>query len=498
MGLIRFAVEPATLLDDLPEAYRGYLTGSDGHVFVTRIEVQEAIIGCHRKTSESCKFHVAWPVTGFGRPVIATASLSEREQPYLLPLELARGKIVQLRNQAGEWELSGMTIPPDFVDSSRLAFRAFAKAASRQNQPEEATRLSNEALCHACAAAEILMIGYSSQTFLNRLQRFGSLPASIGCELHQAPPHPDADELFAAAFNSATVACAWEKIESKEKNYDWTYCDQQLDWCEKRKLLVKGGPLIDLGPHGLPSWLARGQHDRFYLEKLACDFVKMAISRYFGRIRIWEVATRLNSGGALSLSEEDILTLVVRVLDVARQLDEETQLLIRIDQPWGEYQARGQHRLSPMQLVDALLRSSVGLAGVNLELAVGYLPRGSAYRDLLDISRLIDMWSILGVPLHATLACPSSSDDDALASESWEVEPRMWDREIDETGQAEWIERILELLLAKQSISSVSLAHFSDGDSHTFPQAGLLRADGTPKAALERIMIQHQRNKRQD
>ena len=92
MGLIRFAVHPTSLIADWPEVYRGYLTGSDGRGFPTRIEVDEEYVGCRRTTSESCKFHVAYPVPDFGRPFVSTASLPEREQPYLLVVELARGK----------------------------------------------------------------------------------------------------------------------------------------------------------------------------------------------------------------------------------------------------------------------------------------------------------------------------------------------------------------------------------------------------------------------
>src|SRR5262245_40749102 len=104
MGLIRFAVHPATLLADWPEVHAGFLTGADGRVFPTRIEISDEVVGCRRTSSESAKFHVAWPVEGFGRPMISTASLPERDQPYLLPVELARGKIVQVRNQAAQWE----------------------------------------------------------------------------------------------------------------------------------------------------------------------------------------------------------------------------------------------------------------------------------------------------------------------------------------------------------------------------------------------------------
>ena len=517
MGLIRFAVHPAPMMEDWPEVYRGYLTGSDGRVFPTRIEVEDSIVGCRRTTSESCKFHVAFPVRDFGRPFVSTASLPEREQPYVLVVELARGKIVQVRNQASAWELAGMQIPAAFAAASRAAHRAFAHAATSQGDPEAATQLAIEALHHAFRAAEILTQGYSTQALAGRLQRYGSLPASVGCELQGAIPHPDANELFTAAFNSATISAPWRSIEAIEGEYNWDAIDRQLEWCEQHgpqtrqdgnktpqdkgdqpKLLVRGGPLIDLGPDGLPAWLARWEHDVFNLRSFVCDFVETAISRYVGRIRIWEVVARANSGGALMLNEENRLMLTASVLGVAKQIDEEAQLIIRVDQPWGDYQSRGQHRLSPLQFVDAIHRSGVGLAGVNLELAMGYLPRGSSRRDLMEISRLIDSWSVLNLPIHVTLACPSSGDDDPLSYPDWEVDSRLWPTECAENSQAECLDQVMELLLAKPSVAGVFLSHFSDAEPHQFPFAGVLRADGTPKSALERIITQRQQHKRRD
>jgi len=502
MGLIRFAVHPATLMDDWPEVYRGYLTGSDGRVFPTRIELDGQLVGCRRASSESSKFHVAFPIPRFGRVMVSTASLPEREQPYLLVVELARGKIVQIRNQASAWELAGMQLPAAYQAPSRNAHRAFARAASSQQDPVLASQLAAEALTFAFEAAEILALSYSTQALAGRLQRFGSLPASVGCELHGTVPEPDTDELFTAAFNAATVAVPWRTIEAVEGEYNWDAIDRQLEWCERQRpdqrLLVRGGPLIDLGPDGLPEWLSRWEHDVFNLRSFVCDFVETAISRYVGRIRIWEVAARANSGGAMTLNEESRLMLTASVLGVARQIDEEAQFMIRVDQPWGDYQARGQHRLSPLQFVDALHRSGVGLAGVNLELAMGYLPRGSARRDLMEISRLIDTWSILNLPIHVTLACPSSAEDDPLSCPDCEVEPRLWSLECAEENQALCLDRVMELLLAKPSVAGVFLAHFSDGAPHQFPFAGVLRPDGTPKPALERLIAQRQRHKRRD
>lgn len=485
MGLIRFLVHPESLLSDWPEVYRGYLCGADGRVFPTRIEVAENLVQCRRTSSESCKFYVSWPIEGYGRPVTSTASLPEREEPYLLAVELARGKIVQIRNQASQWDVAGMRIPSTFAAPSSEAHRLFARAASSQDRPEEACRLAGEALRYASQAAEILSLSYAQQALAGRQQRYPQLPALLGCELGGALPSAAAEPLFLSAFNSAVVRCAWNAIESSEGEYAWEPVDQQLAWCEAHKLKIRAGALIDFSPGGLPAWLANWEHDLLNVQSFVCDFVETAIARYLGRIRSWEVVAYPNSGGALALNEESRLTLTARVLDIARQVDEEAQLSIRIDQPWGEYQARGLNRLSPLQLTDALLRSGVGLAGVNLEIACGYLPRGTAYRDLLEMSRMVDSWSVLQVPLHITLACPSEVKPDPLAAPDQEVDPHVWPRPADESQQAHWLEQFLPLFMAKPAVASVNWSTFSDATGHQFPHSGLLRPDGTPKPALE-------------
>ena len=285
-------------------------------------------------------------------------------------------------------------------------------------------------------------------------------------------------------------------MESVEGEYNWTAADKQLEWCEANRLMVRGGPLVDLGPNGLPAWLARWEHDVPNLQSFICDFVETAVSRYVGRIRVWEICSHMTTGGALSLTEEARLTLVARLLDVARQVDEEAQLFLRINEPWGDYQSQGQHRLSPLQLVDALIRAGVGLSGVNLEISTGYVTNRSGNRDLLELSRLIDLWTMLDVPIVVTLICPSSELPDPLASPESIVDGRTWPGPGNETIQSNWITQVLELLVAKLRVAGVFLPHFSDGAPHEFPHAGLLRADQTPKTVAGKIVEQRQYHRR--
>jgi hypothetical protein len=348
--------------------------------------------------------------------------------------------------------------------------------------------LAVEALSKALQAAELLAQSYTRQRLGVRRRRSPALPASLGCSLGCDVPRGEAESQFCDAFNAAFIPIEWRRIEPVEGEYNWDVVDAQVDWCQQRRLLGYGGPLLDLSANGPPSWLGHWTSDFFNLLSFVSDFVETAISRYVGRIRHWEVVARANTGGALELNEEYRLTLVARAMEVARQVDDEIQLQIRVSQPWGDYQAQGRHRLSPLQFVDALLRSGVTVSAVNLEIGTGFVPGGCSARDLLDFSRLIDHWSCLGVPLNVILAFPTAERNDELAKPELHVDPHYWKYPWSNEAQSEWVELYVPLLMAKQQVVGVFWSHFSDACRHDFPHAGLIARDGRPKPALERFI----------
>lgn len=486
MGVMQFLIHPPQVVDDCPEIYRAYVTGFDGRVFPTRIEIDGNRMTCRRPVSDSGKLHTAWPVEGYGQPVLSTSSLPEREDPYVLAVELARGTISQIRDQLGCWELQGMKIPAEFAPLHQQAQQHFASAVARQEQPEEASQLAARALETACRAADVLTTAYTRQRLAVEQKRSGKAPACLGCQLGRSVPTGEEEQRFLETFSAAVVPIEWRHIEPTEGTYHWDLCDEQVEWCEKHRLMTCGGPLIDLSPDGLPSWLWQWNQDVPNLQSFLCDFIETAIGRYHGVIRHWKIATRANSGGAMTLSEEDRLLLTASALDVARQVDEDLQLLLTVDQPWGEYQARGHHRLSPFQFVDALVRSGAGLSAVNLELGLGYRPCGTASRNRLAFSRLIDLWSQLGVPLYITVALPSGVEPDPRAEDDMEVVTEaVWKQPWSETAQAEWVREYFPLFLAKPSVMGIIWSHFSDALPHHYPHSGVLDETGRPKKVLQ-------------
>ena len=77
---------------------------------------------------------------------------------------------------------------------------------------------------------------------------------------------------------------------------------------------------------------------------------------------------------------------------------------------------------SPFIFADTLIRAGLNLAAVDMEWVMGVTPRGSYCRDVLDASRLLDMYALLGVPLRVTLGYPSAAGPDLDA----DPEMRLW------------------------------------------------------------------------
>lgn len=485
MGLMRFLIHPQELVDDWPELQSAYITGLDGRIYPTRVEVQGNLLNCRRSHSDSGKLHVPLPLPDNSRPVCTTASLPERDQPYLLTLELCRGKLAEVRDQFASWQMLGMKIPAEFDALHRSAFSRFAQASAAQDSAEHAGRLAIESLRDSHAAADVLTRAYVEQRLAMRYGGLGHAPALLGAKLDAGLTEQEALRTFCQTFAAAVVPVEWRDIEPEEGKYEWGVVDQLVNAAERHRSILRAGPLIDLGPGGLPEWLAQWRHDFLNLQSFVCDFIETAVSRYLGRIRIWEVSARGNSGMVFGLSEENRLALVARTLEAAARTDSDAQFFIRIDQPWSEYQARGQHRLSAFQFVDALVRSNIGLHGVNLELAFGVRPRGSLIRDLLGLSRLIDAWSQLGVQLYVTLALPSSSKHDPLAHPDLEVDACQWADSWTPQVQSEHANELLRLFMAKPAVTGVFWSHYHDAQPHTYPHAGLVAADGLPKPALD-------------
>jgi hypothetical protein len=248
---------------------------------------------------------------------------------------------------------------------------------------------------------------------------------------------------------------------------------------------VTAGPLIDFSSARLPDWLWAWEHDLARLANFAYTYVETVVRRYAGRIRRWQITTAGNSARVLSLGEEELLGLTARLADVARQVDPGLELAVGISQPWGEYLAAEDRTRSPFLFADTLVRTPINLNALDLEVVMGVMPRGSYCRDLLEVSRLLDWYSLLGLPLRVTLAYPAAAGTDLYADPDLRVGAGRWRTGFSPDVQAEWAAAFTALAVAKPYVQSVHWAHLGDQESHTFPHCGLLDAHGAARPTLD-------------
>ncbi len=83
-----------------------YLFGSDGMAIrKAQISFTDGLLECYKPNQETAGLALLWPIEGFGRVLLPTTCLPERDEPYNLNLELARGRLMQIINKREDWSI---------------------------------------------------------------------------------------------------------------------------------------------------------------------------------------------------------------------------------------------------------------------------------------------------------------------------------------------------------------------------------------------------------
>lgn len=462
MGLIQFNVAETPLIAQAEICKADFVT-FDGRVIATSNVYKDGKLLCHRSLPDSSKLRILCNLDG-AQYVFHTASIRESTQPYNLEQEVARGILTRLRNFYALWTGAGLKSTPELEDTMSAAHAEFRRSIFAGGGPEAA--VESVRLTHR--ATGILIQTYTAQRIAFRQTRTGRIPMSVGCRLVTPP---EVEETFLTAFNAALIRTRWNLLEPHDGDYQWDELDALVDWAKEKNLFLMGGPLLDLSSDCFPDWMKPWKGDLLNLQSFTSDFVETVVSRYIGRIRHWEVVSGANCGGSNDLSEEQRLNLIVRAIEAAQQVDEQIQISLRVIQPWGEYLGSSDNRLPPIQFVDTLRRSGARLSEVNLDLRFGSGRIQSLPRDMLSVSQLLDHWSLLQIPLNVMVALPESNiDGDFNKYINW---------------QADTVEELMQMCLAKERVSGFYCLNWSDPTSQ---DPALVGKEDTIHPAVARII----------
>ena len=461
-----------------------FAAGYDQAPVPTTVEIQHNRLIATWHLAESRYLVLPWPLGRLGTLVTTTSTLRETDEPYRLMIELARGKLNQVRTQSAEWQGIGLRLPDRFEESLSAITRLFGKALLAPVSTESdlwAMRVLEESF----TLGDTLVREFVEQMFATRHHEEGLIDTRVAARMTRAPGASAAE--YARSFNAAQVAFRWCDVEPEESHYDWLIPDSAVAMAKAAQLPITGGPVIDLAAGMLPEWANGWQGDLPTIAAFMCDYLETVLSRYKNDIRRWVVCAGFNQADALGLDDDDRLRLAFRLFEAASQIDPELELVVSVAQPWGDYLTNEDHTISPLTFPDDLIRAGLRVAAVELELRTGSQPRGSLPRDLLETARVMNLFGLLNLPIELVLSHPSSAEADPRAAAGEAVWLPGGTKAPTPESQAGWAASVVALGLCTPLVRAVTWDNWSDADPHLTPSSGLLDSENCAKPLLSHL-----------
>lgn len=469
-----------------PDLHGAHVVGNDNVPLRAELRWQDGAIACLTRSQEPIGVSLLWPVKGAGVIQLQTTRLPARETPYNLHVELARHQLMRLTVKREEWGLfdySGMDEISAQIDACR---DAFVCALQDADQPEVAARHADESLAQGLAAAEA-MSKFHAGVFLGRRQQGGGFAKPfLGVGLPQGSVSAHLTPRLTELFDFVHLPFVWRNIQPTEAGPTYDALDSALKLLGGTKLAVRGGPLLAFGIRSVPDWMYIFENDFESIYDAAREYVTRTVQRYAKQVSSWVVASGLQADGVFGFSFEQIMELTRMAASITRQHAPRAQVLIELNQPWGEYYARNPQTIPPALYADMAVQSGVSFDGFGLQFLFGIGSDGYHFRDPFQVSALIDKLANLGKPLHVTaLGAPSrvlsNGSAELGAGGEWH---KPWSPQV----QAEWLTTVCEIALSKPYIETVCVHAFADGPDLPIPTAGLLNEDLSPKVAFGQLV----------
>jgi hypothetical protein len=446
MGNLRFTISGAEDFD--PRIWEtAYITGIEGIPWKCHHNLSGTQFSIGREIDESGKLNIVWPTSTLGNLCLSSTSLRVRDEPYVLMAEIARGTVYRLKSQTFEWQRIGLKLPDNFFPLAEASLNELLRALVTRDIGVLNTS-AQQAINLAIEAATLLSNTFSQQALEARRNNEGRLATLLGVQLAADRLSGSIAESVKSSFNLVAVQSDFASVTRSTGGVDYGPFDAQIELASQADQKICLGPLVDFRPNRIPQWMFMLDENFESVLEAAVQHVNRSVDRYRGQVHLWNCATGLNVPNNMGWSDEEVLRMAVSLIETVRRNDDRSPVLLTIDQPWSEYLRDDATGISPLHFADALIRADLGLSGLALELNFDCWPGGSFPRDPIELSRLIDRWSMLGLPLMVIISKPTTAltPGDGSRLSGWKTQ-----------GSAGSLsaETMLRLLISKPSVHAV-------------------------------------------
>ncbi len=459
--------KPATAVD-LSSAY---LVGPDRVPLRADLKFAGGEIVVDSRPRGAAALSILWPVEGVGRVMLETPRLPERKRPYILSVELARGRLMRISRKREDWGLYDFPEGAECYEQIDAARKRLVEAMTTSDDAT-AARLGDAATAAAVTAGEALS-HFHAGVFLQRRQ-FSK--RTLGCRIDPSQNSDAYVRRLTEAFDFAVVPFCWSAMEPKEGSHKPSNIDPWLKKLHERKMPAWGASLISLDEAHLPDWVHRWARDYEHFRDCVAKHIKYALKTYGPYVQTWEAISGIHAQKAFRFSFEQIMELTRLSTLLIKQMSPRSTAMIGITLPWGEYYAADPRTIPPTLYAEMAVQSGVNFDAFGLDIRFGSSEPGRYVRDLMQVSTLLDHFGTFGKPLHITAA--------GVPSGGGNVADGQWRGGWSDETQAEWVRQFYRIALSKQFVESVSYQRLADGMS----LEGLVNVDCEPKPAYQEIL----------
>ena len=470
-----------------------YLKGSDGNAIRGDIYFENGMIVCEKRDTGTAALSIQHRVGDLGEMTIQTCLLPERDEPYLLTLELARHRLMTLYTKLEDWAMFDLSETHVVTKRTEHARKCFIEAISVQHDdPARANKLAHETLIAALDGTEELALSHS-ELLLNKRVSSSSLPAApIGCRVACDETHKKLRSGMQKHFDLMCLPTQWKNITPEENKFCWDELDGWTEWAKSSNMPVLGGPLVSFDPENLPDWIYIWEHDYDTVRDLVYEHVERMVLRYRDSVKIWNVVSGLHVNSHFTFNFEQLMDLTRMATMLVKKLQPNTKVMVELRQPFGEYFATNQRSIPTLMYADLLVQSGINFDLLGIRLPMGQAVSGQYTRDLMQISNMLDSYSHFGKPIALSIAVPSEPVTSMMiaAPDNEEVDPNSgyWRRPWSSVVQSHWLEAVYQVALSKPYVETVIWDSLADHPDIELPMSGLVSEDLQPKSALQRLI----------
>jgi hypothetical protein len=469
------ATPPADL--DLSTAH---LVGSDNVPIRGEFTYANGEIICRKRAAGPAALTMLWEMKNFGSIMLETTRLPEREEPYILSLEFARGRVMRLMQKREEWGLFDIVEAGPVNEKALEARDLLLEAITHQEEPAKASEFADRCLQMVLPISEQAALTHADLLLQRRISTRNFPRGAFGVRIDHTIATEAYRRLMLPNADFVRLPMHWKTIEPQEQVFAWAATDEWMEFLRRARVPVVAGPLVYFGDPAIPEWLYIWEHDYETVRDLMYEHIDRVVNRYTTQVALWSVLSGLHVNAQFSFTFDQLMDLTRMAVGLVKKINPKARTMIELTQPWGEYYAANQRSIPPLLYAEMIVQSGIVFDVFGVQLRFGIPRDGCWQRDLFQISSLLDRFAALGKPVMiSALQVPSGPVEGGAAG--------MWRKPWSETLQAKWMEAVTDIALSKPYVEAICWHDLTDATQKgiSISHGGLATADLSPKQSLK-------------